>query len=144
MIRHAGFVAMRVRGRWQGALIEGPSGSGKSDLALRALDAGFSLVADDRTLVWVSGERLWGRAPETLRGLIEMRGLDVVRVTALPLAQVALIARLGRPERLPERMVEDVLGVAVPVLVLDPFEATAPAKLGRAIQAFDAAHNGRI
>jgi serine kinase of HPr protein (carbohydrate metabolism regulator) len=144
LIRHAGFVAMRVRGRWQGALIEGPSGSGKSDLALRALDAGFSLVADDRTLVWVSGERLWGRAPETLRGLIEMRGLDVVRVTALPLAQVALIARLGRPERLPERMVEDVLGVAVPVLVLDPFEATAPAKLGRAIQAFDAAHNGRI
>jgi serine kinase of HPr protein (carbohydrate metabolism regulator) len=144
LIRHAGFVAMRVRGRWQGALIEGPSGSGKSDLALRALDAGFSLVADDRTLVWVSGERLWGRAPETLRGLIEMRGLDVVRVTALPLAQVALIARLGRPERLPERMVEDLLGVPVPVLVLDPFEATAPAKLGRAIQAFDAAHNGRI
>ena len=54
-------------GGWRGALIEGPSGAGKSDLALRALDAGFRLVADDRVVVWTSGGRLFGRAPDAAR-----------------------------------------------------------------------------
>ena len=69
MIRHAGLVALRWRGDWQGVLIEGPPGSGKSDLALRALTEGFRLVADDRVLLWTSGGRLWGRAPDVLAGL---------------------------------------------------------------------------
>ena len=50
MIAHAGLLAQRIGGRWKGALIEGPSGAGKSDLALKALDAGFRLVADDRVM----------------------------------------------------------------------------------------------
>ena len=59
-------------------LIEGPSGSGKSDLALRAIEIGFRLVADDRTLVWASGGALYGRAPAPLGGLIEVRGVGVL------------------------------------------------------------------
>jgi serine kinase of HPr protein (carbohydrate metabolism regulator) len=144
VIRHAGLIARRVRGRWKGVLIEGASGAGKSDLALRALDAGFRLVADDRTLLWTEGGRLWGRAPGPLHGLIEMRGLDVVRVAALGFAEVALIAELGTPERIPDPDVAEVLGVAVPRLVASAFQASAPAKLSRAIEAFDAAHNGRM
>ncbi len=144
MIRHAGLIARRLRGRWAGALIEGPSGSGKSDLALRALGEGFRLVADDRVSLWISGGRLYGRAPDALRGLIEVRGVDIVRVEPLPFAEVVLIARVATPERLPEPASEELLGVTTPRLDVAPFEATAPAKLSRAMEAFDAGGNGRI
>ena len=59
-------------------LIEGASGSGKSDLALRCLPLGFRLVSDDRTRLWVSEGRLFGAAPEPIAGLIEARGLGVM------------------------------------------------------------------
>ena len=144
MIRHGGLIARRVDGRWKGVLIEGPSGAGKSDLALRMLAAGFALAADDRVTLWASAGRLYGRAPDTLHGLIEMRGLAVVRVAALPLAEVVVIARLGVPERLPEFACKEVLGVRIPVMDVAGFEATSPAKLSRAIETFAAAHKGRI
>jgi serine kinase of HPr protein (carbohydrate metabolism regulator) len=144
VILHAGLVARRLDGRWSGALIQGPSGAGKSDLALRALDHGFRLAADDRTLVWVAGGRLYGRAPDALSGLIEVRGLDVLALEALPYCEVSMVARLGTPERIPEPATETILGVALPLLVADPFETSAPAKLSRALAAFDAAHKRRI
>jgi hypothetical protein len=144
VIRHAGLIAVRLGGFWRGVLIEGPSGAGKSDLALRALDQGFSLVADDRVLLWVAEDRLFGRAPDALSGLLEVRGLDVVRVAALPFAEVALIARFGAPERIPGPGSAVLLGVARPLIEIDPHEASAPAKLRRALSHFDAAHKRRI
>lgn len=144
MIRHAGLIARRVDGLWRGVLIEGPSGCGKSDLAVRALDAGFRLVADDRTVVWAQAGQLFGRAPDTLRGLLEVRGLDVVRETAVPFAEIALIARSGAPERLADGRREELQGVQVPLLELDFREASAPAKLGRALVAFDGGSNRRM
>lgn len=144
MIRHAGLIAQRVAGRWLGALIVGPSGAGKSDLALRALAQGFRLVADDRVVLWASGDRLFGRAPDSLHGLIEVRGLDVVRVEALPLCEVGLVVRIGTSERLPEPALEDILGVRVPAFTTPAFEESGPAKLSRALSSFDAAHNRRI
>ncbi|RAK57268.1 HPr kinase/phosphorylase [Phenylobacterium deserti] len=133
MILHAGLIAQRHAGAWRGVLIEGPSGAGKSDLALRALQAGFQLVADDRTLVWTSGGQLFGRAPDTLHGLLEVRGLDVVRAPALPLAPISLVVRAGAPERLPDPDHEEVRGLRVPLLLLDLKDASAPAKLSRAL-----------
>ena len=144
MIRHAGLIAQRIAGRWLGALIEGPSGAGKSDLALRALAQGFRLVADDRVVLWPSDGRLFGRAPDALHGLIEVRGLDVVRTEALPLCEIGLLARIGSPERLPEPAFDDILGVRVPTLTTPAFEESGPAKLSRALSSFDAAHNRRI
>ena len=144
MIAHAGLIATRAGGHWRGVLIEGRSGAGKSSLALRALGEGFRLVADDRVALWVSGGRLYGRAPETLSGLVEVRGLDVVRLTPLPFAEVALVARLGKPERLPDPAFADILGLQVPVIVLPPGELAAPAKLSRALNHFDAAGKKRI
>lgn len=125
-------------------MIEGASGTGKSDLAFRALAQGFRLVADDRVLTWVSDGRLFGRAPDTLRGLIEVRGLDVVAVEPLPFCEIGLVVRLETPERIPEPATETILGVQVPLLAVNPFEASAPAKLSRAMEAFDAAHKRRI
>lgn len=144
MIRHAGLIAARAGGRWRGVLVEGPAGAGKSDLALRALAQGFSLVADDRVLLWTSGGRLFGRAPDPLSGLLEVRGLQVIGVPALPLAEVALVARCGAPERIPEPGFAEILGVTLPLIEFDPREPSAPAKLGRALMHFDAAHKRRI
>jgi serine kinase of HPr protein (carbohydrate metabolism regulator) len=144
LIAHAGLIAARAGGPWRGVLIEGPSGAGKSDLALRALSQGFRLVADDRVLLWVSGGRLFGRAPDSLSGLIEVRGLDVVAETTLPLAEVALVARAGIADRLPELARTDILGLSLPLLILDPGESSAPAKLSRALSHFDGAGNRRI
>jgi serine kinase of HPr protein (carbohydrate metabolism regulator) len=148
MIRHAGLIAARAErsdgGRWRGVLIEGASGSGKSDLALRALDQGFRLVADDRVILWVSGGRLFGRAPDILFGRLEVRGLDVIDVPALSLAEVALVAHCGSPERMPEPLFEDLLGVAIPRVEVDPRLASAPAGLRRALSHFDEASKRRI
>jgi serine kinase of HPr protein (carbohydrate metabolism regulator) len=144
LIRHAGLIARRLRGVWQGALIEGPSGAGKSDLALRALGDGFRLVADDRVLIWASEGRLYGRAPDPLRGLIEVRGLDVVAVEPVAFCEIAVLARLETPERIPDFATVAILGVEIPRLSVAPFEASAPAKLSRAMEIFDAAHKRRI
>ncbi len=133
MIVHAGLLGARVGGRWRGVLVEGPSGAGKSDLALRALHLGFRLVADDRVLLWTSGGRLFGRAPDPLRDLLEVRGQGVLAASGLPLAEVALIARSAAPERMPEDPRASLLGVDLPLLELDLREASAPAKLGRAL-----------
>ena len=147
-VRHAGLIAARVRGFWRGVLIEGPAGAGKSDLALRALCQGFALVADDRAVLWTVAGRLYGRAPDTLFGLLEVRGLDVVPTPAIPLAEVALIARCGLPEPVPERIPEpqfvSILGVSLPRIDIDPREASAPAKLRRALSHFADAHKRRI
>lgn len=143
-IRHGGLIAVRLGGHWRGVLIEGPPGAGKSDLALRALEQGFSLVADDRVLLWTCAGRLFGRAPDALRGLLEVRGLQVIAVPALPQAQVALVARCGPAERLPDPRLAEILGVSAPLMEIDPREPSAPAKLRRALSHFDEAHKRRI
>jgi serine kinase of HPr protein (carbohydrate metabolism regulator) len=138
MIRHAGLIARREGGAWRGVMIEGPSGAGKSDLALRALTLGFVLVADDRTLVFTSRGRLFGRAPPGLAGLIEIRGLGLVAQAALNFAEIVLLVRCvqspGDIERLPEPAFETVRGALIPVLQIWPFEASAGAKLSRAFE----------
>jgi serine kinase of HPr protein (carbohydrate metabolism regulator) len=144
VIMHAGLIATRLDGFWRGVLIEGPAGAGKSDLALRALDHGFSLVADDRVSLWLSEGRLFGCAPAPLNGLLEVRGLQVVDILALPLAEVVLVARYGTPDRIPEPQYADILGISVPLIEIDPREASAPAKLSRALTHFDGDLKRRI
>ncbi|HEY1879099.1 MAG TPA: HPr kinase/phosphatase C-terminal domain-containing protein [Caulobacteraceae bacterium] len=132
-IFHASLIATRVDGSWRGALLEGPSAAGKSELALRCLSAGFSLVADDRVVVFDVEGILWGRAPDALAGLIEARGVGVIGVSPLPFSSidlaVALTATPDEVERLPEAFSRTVLGVSLPAVRLWPFGAAAPAKL---------------
>jgi serine kinase of HPr protein (carbohydrate metabolism regulator) len=136
MIVHAGLVARRMGGRWRGVLIRGPSGAGKSDLALRALDAGFRLVADDRVLVWVSGGALFGRAPPPIAGLIEARGQGVLAEACLPLAQIVLVIDCGG---LPDPQWTSLASVRLPCLRMNAFEHSAPQKLRRAMEHLGAA-----
>jgi serine kinase of HPr protein (carbohydrate metabolism regulator) len=137
MILHAGLIAARVGQLWRGVLITGSSGAGKSDLMLRALDGGFRLVADDRTQVWASGGKLFGRAPESLRGLIELRGVGVLPERALPFAEVALVVRCEDIEadidRIPEPEFEEICGEAIPLVRAHALDASTPAKIGRAL-----------
>ena len=119
-------------------LLLGPSGSGKSDLALRLLDHGFSLVADDRTLLQLRGERLMASAPESIRGKIEVRGLGIVTLPFVSDVPVALAVELGGEiERFPFDARERVfLEVPVPLIAVDPVAASASAKVALALDHF--------
>lgn len=122
-------------------LLRGPSGAGKSDLALRLIDGGARLVADDQVLLRRAGGQVLARAPASIAGLIEARGLGILRVEPLADVRLVLIADLvpsGDIERLPEARVETVLGIAVPLISVAPFEPSATAKLRFARQLFAA------
>jgi serine kinase of HPr protein (carbohydrate metabolism regulator) len=140
LILHATTIACRCLGQWRGVLLRGPSGSGKSDLALRAMAAGWRLVADDRTLVWRSGEGLYGRAPQSLQGLVEARSLGVLRTQVMQMAQLTLVVDCApHPaalERVPEEGTVNVLGANLPCVRLFALEASALAKLTLAFQGF--------
>jgi serine kinase of HPr protein (carbohydrate metabolism regulator) len=137
VILHAGLVALRLGGVWRGALILGPSGAGKSDLALRSLDVGLRLVADDRVTVWTSGGALYGRSPDPLCGLIETRGQGVSAEPSVAFARIVLAVRCAVAgeaiERMPEPEAESVAQTSIPLTRLDAREASAPAKLRRAL-----------
>jgi len=115
-----------------GVLIRGPSGSGKSDLALRLIDRGAALVADDQVVLEARDGGLWASAPGRLRGRLEARGLGIVELPWLDAVRLVLVVDLvaaGAVERLPEADSVTVAGAALPRLRLAPFEASAPAKL---------------
>jgi serine kinase of HPr protein (carbohydrate metabolism regulator) len=129
--------AVAIEGR--AVLLRGPSGAGKSDLGLRLIDAGARLVADDQSELCRRGDALVVRAPATIAGLIEVRGIGIVRLDALVEAPVALVADLVAPEkieRLPAAGSETILGCVVPWIAVAPFEASAPAKIRLALRLF--------
>jgi serine kinase of HPr protein (carbohydrate metabolism regulator) len=134
LLKHATCIALGDRA----ALLRGPPGAGKSDLALRFISdfvrRGAALVADDQTLVRREGDRLRVSAPKATAGLIEVRGLGIVPLAARAQATLTLITDLvpaADIERLPPDPLpgEDIAGVSVPVLKLFPFEASAAVKL---------------
>ncbi len=115
-------------------LIEGSSGAGKSDLALRLIDRGAVLVSDDYSLVHRVGSSLMATPPTNIAGKIEVRGLGIVDLPHAAEAKVALIVALGEPTRLPEPgRSRQVLGIDVPLLVIEGHEASAPIKVELAL-----------
>ena len=117
-------------------LLCGPSGSGKSDLALRLIDSGAVLIADDRTDLSRSDNAVMASPPETLAGLLEIRGVGVVRLPYRSGIPVALVVDLTaeQPPRLPDNDASRTIeGIDLPCLSLNPFEASAPAKVRAAL-----------
>ena len=129
---HASSVAIDGRA----VLITGRSGSGKSDLALRLLDRGFTLVSDDQTLVRRVGDRLVASAPPTITGKLEIRGIGIVEVPTSSDVPIALLVELaGDIERLPDEGSErQILGVALPMVNIDAMTASAASKVAIALE----------
>jgi HPr kinase/phosphorylase len=119
-----------------GVLLRGPSGGGKSDAALRLIEAGAMLVADDQVMLGRDGPRLTATAPEPLKGLLEVRHLGIVPMEAVPATDIGLVIELkprDQLERLPEARTTRLLEVDVPFLELDPFESSFVAKVKAAL-----------
>jgi HPr kinase/phosphorylase len=117
---HASCVALPAEaGRMARAvLILGPSGSGKSELAVQLVALGAVLVADDRTRLALRNGRLVATVPPSIRGMIEVRGIGILRLPALAEAELALAVDLGQrePTRLPPHRRFTALGRQVPLL----------------------------
>jgi serine kinase of HPr protein (carbohydrate metabolism regulator) len=124
---HATAVARHTPAGWRGVLIQGPSGIGKSDLALRLIGQGWRLIADDWTHLWASDGALYAAAPATITGKIEVRGLGIVAVPLRPLARIMLAIQCTHDavERLPESATWTWDSVTIPRLRLDPRPASA-------------------
>lgn len=113
-----------------GVLLVGPPGAGKSDLALRLIDRGWMLVADDRVELAAEAGSAVARPPCTIAGKLEVRGVGIVELPYLRQAAVVLAADLGAvPERMPVLVTRLFAGVALPLIAVEPFAASAVLKI---------------
>ena len=123
-----------------GVLLQGDSGSGKSDLALRLINRGQAvLVADDYVRIIKKQGRLYASPPETIAGRLEVRGAGIMRVDFAPRTRLELVIELvgaSKVERLPDRSRTLTLAEGVELTKLDfyPFEVSAPDKLAMIVQ----------
>lgn len=125
-----------------GVIIHGPSGSGKSSLALRALDhtpnaylaAPVVLISDDQVILDRRGDEVFASSPATIRGKLEVRGIGIVdaphTTTPIPVNLLVRLTHRAEIERLPAPLdQEDLLGVPFNVIKIDPEDPAAVAKL---------------
>lgn len=120
-----------------GVLLRGPSGSGKSDLALRLIEGGAELVADDYTAIEGREGQVLATAPAGISGMLEVRGLGVVRVQAREATTLAAVVELVPPtavERVPESEMVRLADATLPLFRLAPFEPSAAAKVRLAVR----------
>jgi len=134
MLIHASCVAIENKG----VLIAGLAGAGKSDLALRLIDSGAQLVADDQTLLRFDNNQLMASPPSAIEGLFEVRHVGLMKMPYLASAPVALYIEVMPPpeklERLPEADSILLLDHPVPRLRLPSFAASTPAKIRAALR----------
>ena len=121
----------------QGILIRGPSGAGKSDLALKLIDGGGILVADDRVNLREEGKTVYMSAPLTLEGRLEIRGLGIIQVEFEQSIQLSLVCDLtpgDQIDRLPGIVYETVIGHPFPLMKIDGRTPSAIAKIRYALK----------
>jgi len=121
-----------------GVLLRGEAGCGKSDLALRLIDTGAGLVADDYTELSTEDGQLFATVPQTIQGLLEVRGVGIVRLGCVPRVPVAAIfdlVALRDVERLPDPRTESIEGIDIACYAIHGFDASAPAKVRMALKA---------
>lgn len=116
----------------KGVLFLGASGSGKSDMALRLI-AGYQakLVADDRVDISLIQGKIVASAPVVLKGLLEVRGIGLVKIKPQPQTTIDLVVELTSSglERMPEAAFYELCGIKLPLVKINPFEISAPAKV---------------
>ncbi len=118
-------------------LLRGFSGCGKSDLAFRLIAAGGTLICDDQVVLERRQDQVMAEAAEPIRGLLEIRGVGLVKLPVAPPTPLRLVVDLVPREdvpRLPERETVDILGIAIICLKLHAFDASTPLKIIKAIE----------
>jgi HPr kinase/phosphorylase len=120
----------------EGVLLLGPSGCGKSDLALRLIDRGAVLISDDGVLVDADDPLPILRTAPNIAGMIEMRGVGIVKMPFADAVPLHLVVQLGAtPDRMPpEGQQMEIVGNAVRTIMLSAFEASAPLKIEQALR----------
>jgi HPr kinase/phosphorylase len=144
--------AIAVAGR--AVLIRGPSGSGKSDLALRCLaqppspmwkDGPALLVSDDQVALELTDGILYAHAPAAIAGLIEVRGLGIYRVPPAGRTAVTLVADLTDAQQIPRLPAQTehelLLGAPIPRIRISPNQPSAHLKLLIALAASNSVSN---
>ncbi|MDD3447254.1 MAG: HPr kinase/phosphatase C-terminal domain-containing protein [Zavarzinia sp.] len=122
----------------KGVLLRGPSGAGKSDLALRLIERGARLVADDQVVLTRKGDSLLATAPSALAGLMEVRGLGILRFEALAEVLLALVVDLvpaETVERMPLPGQATIADTSLSHIAVTPFEPSAAIKVALALGA---------
>ena len=115
-----------------GVIFRGPTGIGKSDLALRLIDSGACLIADDFTELAIENGILIARAPKIIRHLLEVRGIGILKIGSALKVKLGVIIDLVKPEqveRRPEDQSVEILGKHIPLFRLFPLEASGPIKV---------------
>jgi hypothetical protein len=126
-------------------LLLGGSGAGKSDLALRLIDGGARLVADDRCELFARAGKLCVRAPASIAGLLELRGIGIVALPFVKSAPLAMAVRLWAQNQRRARLPQPGFyappaplkpRTKVPLIAVKGGEASAPARIRAALAAF--------
>ena len=122
-----------------GVILRGPSASGKSDLALRLIEEGAELVADDRVDLVTKDNKLFASPPSGLKGLLEVRGVGIISLNHLNFVRVNIVIDLVAKNQLP-RMPKfskiNLGGIMVPRVLIFPFEISACIKVSIALSEF--------
>jgi len=122
----------------RGVILRGPSGSGKSDLAIRLINEGALLVADDQTILFIENDRLMAQPPAEIAGMMEVRGIGIVKMGPPAIVPVFLLIDMSDPADVP-RMAEfkpvELVGQQIPGIHLAPFEMSSAAKVKLALRA---------
>lgn len=126
--------ATSVSLKGKGILLQGKSGLGKSDLALRLIEqCGAFLIADDRTNLFIKNKEIYACCPDNIKGLMEVRGLGIIKKEFVEEAKVFLVVELvenrEQIERMPEKEYIDFEGIKIRKIKIYPFEASAAYKV---------------
>ena len=124
-ILHSSCVVVRT----SGVLILGPSGSGKSSLALRLIGLGGTLISDDRTVLTHRNKHIIATCPKPIQGRIEARGVGIIKLIPKNCAKISLVVDMGSEGigRLPKNEKYNLFGVDIPLIRSAPLDAFAEA-----------------
>ena len=114
-----------------GLLIRGQPGSGKSDLALRLIDSGATLISDDLTICKKIGDYLYLYPHSKTKGLLEVREIGIMTVPYVENIKLTLVVELVEEEceRIPEMMSCSILGMKFPKIKIFGKSSSAVAKI---------------
>ncbi len=120
----------------RGVLIEGPSGSGKSSLALALIDRGAALVGDDSVLLEAQGAILRAYPHPHTRGMLEIRNLGLLPFPCIEAVPVALVLTLddAAPRYIEAPESTRIAGIALPLIRLWPQGGSLPLKAENALR----------